>query len=214
VDAFKWLGWEGGVAHYLSRCGWPTSDRTFHTQTALYDCLPTFTSNTYIIVTMVLSILQVDSDEGSDASSELLGPSGTYPYILLAGSPAPALPVPTLDLWPYTTMMPALLLYLMTSASLFSGHLGHTPARVVGAPPLPSAVDGTAMVERIAGWSLKLDTIPLADRVYQTVEMMFYIGNSCYLNLSVHTVKEIRACRDISIVPNMAIPHVVWFAVM
>ena len=43
-------GWMGGVAYSLSRCGWPTSDQTFHTHTSLYR-FPTFTSNRDIIVT-------------------------------------------------------------------------------------------------------------------------------------------------------------------
>jgi len=163
-------------------------------------------SNTYIIVIMVLSTLRVDSDEGDDASSELPGPSGTYPYTLLVGSQAPASPAPTLDMGPYTTVTHALSLYLMASASSFCGHLGLTPARVVGAPPLPLAVDGTAHAERIGGWSLELDTLPLGDSVYLTVEMMFYICNCCYIDLSVRTVEDMRACRDITIVPDMAIP--------
>jgi len=29
-------GWVGGVAYYLSRCGWPTSNLTFHTHTSLH----------------------------------------------------------------------------------------------------------------------------------------------------------------------------------
>jgi len=129
-------------------------------------------------------------------------------------SPAPASPVPTLDLGPYATVTPALSLYLMALASSFSGHLGFTPAHIVSAHPLPSAVDGTAHAERIGGWSLKLDTLPLADSVYLTVVIMFYIANCCYFNLCAHTVEEMRAGQDITIVPNMAIPLVAWFAAM
>jgi len=46
------------------------------------------------------------------------------------------------------------------------------------------------------------------------VEMMFYIRNCCYFDLSASTVAEMRACQDITIVANMAIPLVVWFAAM
>ena len=111
-------------------------------------------------------------------------------------------------------MSPALALSLMVSASSFCGHLGHTPARVVGGHPLPSAADGSAYAERIRGWSLGLDTLPLAHSVYLTVGMMFYIGNPSYFDLTARTVEEIKACRAVTIVPDMAIPLVVWFAAM
>ena len=163
---------------------------------------------------MVLGTLRVDNDEGSDASPELPGPSGTYPYTLPVGSPPPASRTPTLDMGPYATVTPALSLYLMASASSFCGHLGLTLTSVVGAPPWPLAVDGTAHAKRIGGWSLELDTLPLADTLYPTGEMMFYIGNYCYFDLSMRTVQEMRACLDVSIVPDMAIPLGVWFAAM
>jgi len=191
----------------------PTADKTFHTHTSLYR-FPTFTSNTYIIIAMVLSTLRVDNDQGSDASPGLPAPSGTYPYTLLVGSPPPASAAPTLDMGPYATVTSALSLYLMASASSFCGHLGFTPAPVVGPPPLSSAVDWTAHAERIGAWSLELDTLPLADSVYLTVKIMFYISNCCYFDLSVRTVEEMRACRDVTIVPNIAIPLVAWFAAM
>jgi len=92
-------GWVGGVAHYLSSWRWPTSDLTLHTHTTLHH-FATFTSKTYIIVTMLLGILRVDNDEGSDASLELPDPSGTYPYTFALGSPPPASPAPTLDMGP------------------------------------------------------------------------------------------------------------------
>ena len=79
---------------------------------------------------------------------------------------------------------------------------------------MPVAVDGTAHAERIGSWSLELDTLPLADSVYLTVEMMFYIGNCCYFDLAARTVKEMRACGDITILPDMAILLVAWFAEM
>jgi len=165
-------------------------------------------------VIIVLSTLRDDRDEGYDASSELPGPSGTYPHTLLVGSPAHALPAPTLTIGPYPTVTPALSLFLMASASSFSAHLTLTPACIVSAPPLPTAVDGIAHAEPIGGLRLELDTLPLAVRVYLTVEMMFFIGNCCYFALSVHTVEEMRACRDITIMPDMAIPLSVWFAAM
>jgi len=149
---------------------------------------------------MVLSTLRVDCDEGPDASPELTGPSGKYPYLLPSGSHAPASPAPTVDLGPYTIVTPALSLYQIASASSFSGHLGLTPTCIVSVPRLPSALDGTAHAKRIAGWSLVLDTLPLAECVYLTVEMIFYISNSCYFNL---------ACLDITIVSCMPIPLVV-----
>ena len=62
----------------------------------------------YLIVTIVLSTLRVNSDERPDASLELPGPSGTYPYLLLAGCPARDLPAPTLVLASYATVAPAL----------------------------------------------------------------------------------------------------------
>jgi len=184
--------WVGGVAHYLSRCGWPTSDLTFHTHTSLHR-FSTFTSKTYIIVTMVLGTLRLDNDEGRVASPGLPGLSGTYPYTLPVGSPPPASPPPTLHMGPYATVTPALSLYLMASASAGCGHQGFTPAGVVGARPLPSAVDGTAHVERIGSRSLELDTLHLADSMYLMVEMMFYIGNCCYFNRSARTVEAMMA---------------------
>jgi len=52
----------------------------------------------------------------------------------------------------------------------------------------------------------------MANKLYLMVEMMFYIGNCCYFDLSASTVKKMRACRDFTIVSNMAILLVVWFA--
>jgi len=80
---------------------------------------------------------------------------------------------------------------------------------MIGPPPLPLGVDGTAHAKRIACWSLELDTLPLAERMYLTVLMMFYISNSCYFDLSAFTVEEMRACQNITNVPEMAIPLVV-----
>ena len=42
--------------------------------------------------------------------------------------------------------------------------------------------------------------------------MMFYIGNCSYFDLSARTVEEMRAYGDVTIVPDMAIPLVAWFA--
>jgi len=90
-------GWVGGIAHYLRRCGWPTSFLTFHTHTLLHR-FSTFTSKTYIIVTIVLRTLRVDNVEGSDASAGQPGPSGTYHYTLPVGSPPATSRAPTLDM--------------------------------------------------------------------------------------------------------------------
>jgi len=54
----------------------------------------------------------------------------------------------------------------------------------------------------------------VADRVYSMIEMMFYIANSCYFDLSVQAVEGMMACWVFTILSHMAILLVVWFTTM
>ena len=143
-------------------------------------------------------------------------PPAFFPYRFDADdSPAlPASPASTATIpvaGPYARVTPSLARYLMASASSFCGHLGYTPVRVLGAPPLPSAVPGSNDASMISGWRLELDTLPLAESACQTVDMMFYMGNCCINDLFARTIAEMRGCPDITIVSDLAIPLVVWF---
>ena len=104
--------------------------------------------------------------------------------------------------------------YVMASGSSFCAHLAWTPTRALGAPPLPSASEGTPQAARIAGWSFKLDILPLSESAFHVVDMLFYIGNCCIHNLLASTVAELRCCQDVTIICDLAIPLVAWFATL
>lgn len=142
-------------------------------------------------------------------------PPAFFHYRFDANSPSlPASPASTATILvagPYARVTPTLTRYLMASASSFCVHLGYTPAMVLGAPPLPSALPGSHDASMIAGWRLELDTLPLAEIAYQRVDMMFYMGNYCINDLFARTIAEMRGSPNITIVSHLAIPLVVWF---
>lgn len=89
------------------------------------------------------------SDSFSTVGDEMIhhhSPPAFFPYRFDADSPVlPASPAFTTRIpvaGPYPRVTRALAQYLMASAFSFYGHLGYTPARVLGAPPLPSTQPG------------------------------------------------------------------------
>ena len=141
-------------------------------------------------------------------------PPAFFPYRLDADSlpgalPAPLRsPTPTVPIGPYARVTPAIALYLMASSSSFCHHLGWTPTRVLAALPPPIAPEGFPHAARIDGWSFGLDTLALAESAFQTVDMLFYLGNCCIHDLFARTICEMRGCPDITIVSDLAIPLV------
>ena len=147
-------------------------------------------------------------------------PPAFFPYRFNAESRPGALPAPprsptlTVLIGPYATVTPAIALYLMVLSSSFCHSLGWTPTRVLGAPPLPIAPEGSPHAVHIDGWCFELDTLALGESAFQTVDMLFYLGNCCIHVLFAHTICEIRGSLDIMIVSDLAIPLVTWFVAL
>ena len=59
-----------------------------------------------------------------------------------------------------------------------------------------------------------MDTMPLSESVFQAVDMLFYMGNWCIHDLLARTIAEMRGCRDVTIVCDLVIPLVAWFAAL
>ena len=108
-------------------------------------------------------------------------------------------------------MTPAIALYLIESSSSFCHDLSWTPTRVLAAPPLPIAPEGSPHVARMDGWSFTLDTLALAEGAFQTMDMLVYLDNCCIHDLFARTKCDMRGCPDITIVSDLAIPFVAWF---
>ena len=157
-------------------------------------------------------------DLPSPATVRHPSPPNFFPYrfdgdSLPGASPAPPRsPTPTIPIGPYPRVTPAMAVYLMACGCSLCAHLAWTPTRAFGAPPLPSASEGIPQAARIAGWSIELDTLPLSDIAFQAVDMLVYMGDCCIHDLLACTVAEMRGCRDVTIVCDLAIPLVAWFA--
>ena len=147
-------------------------------------------------------------------------PPAFFPYHLDAdtlpgASPAPPRSTtPTVPIGPYARVTPAIALYLMVSSSSLCHPLGWTPTRVLATPPLPISPEGSPHAARIDGWSLELDTLALAESAFQTVDMLFYLGNCCIHDLFAGTICEMYGCPDVTIVSDLEIPLVVWFVAL
>ena len=85
---------------------------------------------------------------------------------------------------------------------------------MLAVPPFPIAPEGSTHAARIDGWSFELDTLALAESAFQTVDMLFYLGNCCIHDLFARTICEMHGCPDITIVSDLAIPLVVWFVAL
>ena len=59
-----------------------------------------------------------------------------------------------------------------------------------------------------------MDTLPLSEGTFQAVDMLFYMGNCCIHDFIARKVAEMRGCRDLTIVCDLAIPLVAWFAAL
>ena len=55
------------------------------------------------------------------------------------------------------------------------------------------------------------DSLPGAESAFQTVDMLFYLGNCCIHDLFARTICEMRGCPDTTSVSDLAIPLVAWF---
>ena len=104
--------------------------------------------------------------------------------------------------------------YVMACDSSFCACPAWTPTRALGAPPLLSASKGTPQAERIAGWSFELDILPLSESAHQAVDMLFYMGNCCIHDLLARTGAEMRGCGDVTIVWDLTIPLLAWYAAL
>ena len=51
----------------------------------------------------------------------------------------------------------------------------------------------------------------MAKSAYQTIDMMFYMGNCCINDVFAPTIAEMWGSPDITIVSDLTIPLVVWF---
>ena len=123
-------------------------------------------------------------------------------------------PIPTVPIGLYTRVSPAMAVYVMAGGSSFCSHLAWTPTRALAAPPLLSASEGTPQAARIARWSFELDTLPLSECPCQAVDMLFYMGNCCIHDLLSHPVAEMPGCWDVTIICDLGIPLVAWFAAL
>ena len=137
-----------------------------------------------------------------------------YGDSLPRASPPPRSLTPTVPIGPYARVTPAMAVYVMACGSSFCAHLAWKPTRALGAPPLPSAFEGTPQAAGIARWSFELDTLPLSESAFQAVDMLFYMGNCCIHDLLARTVAEMRGCRDVTIVCDLAILLVACFAAL
>ena len=182
---------------------------TLHTDNAFYHTnllLPINTAN------MSKSFSTVDLP--SPATVRHPSPPDFFPYrfdadSLSGASPAPhSCLTPTIPIGPYARVNPAMAVYVIACGSSFCAHRAWTPTRALGAPPLPSASEGTPQAARIAGWSFELDTLPFSESAFQAVDMLCYKGNCCIHDLLARTVAEMLACRDVTNVCDLAIPLV------
>lgn len=104
-------------------------------------------------------------------------------------------------------------LYLRVSSASCCQHLGWTPTRVLGTPRLPIAPEGSSEAACVDGWSFTLDTLALAESAFQTVDILFYLGNCCIHNLFASTICEVCASGrpDSTLGSDFAIRLVAWF---
>ena len=122
-------------------------------------------------------------DLPSPATVRPPSPPDFFPYPFDADSlpgaslAPPHSPTPTIPIGPYARVTSAMAVYMMACGSSFCTHLAWTPTRALGAPPVPSASEGTPQAARITGWSFELDTLPLSESAFQAVDMLFYKGN-------------------------------------
>ena len=97
------------------------------------------------------------------ASPPTFCPYGFDAVSLPGATPAPPRsPTTTVPIGHYARVTPPIALYMIALSSSFCFHLSWTPTTVMGAPPLPIALEGSPHAVRINGWSFELQVVGVA----------------------------------------------------